>query len=227
MSWSDILYPGNPGRRAEVVAKIQKLEDQMEENFRATNRLANYLNENCKQQIPTISYDTEKTLKENAEKLIDQVKQIQAVVKSIKEMLEKKLEPDLYKKLFDVDTSLDDRLKTGENVSHILAGILGITVTGVVGKLVAEGLVDLIERFIFRIAVSAVAGAIAGGLAGFAVDVIAGAIAGAYERADLEKAITELEGEINEFLPASQKYTDSVYQVLAYVEMWEENHPPK
>lgn len=227
MSWSDILYPGNPERRADVVRKIQQLADQMQENFRATNKLAKYLNENCKQHIPTILYDTQKTMKQNADQLIDQVKKIQAVVKSIKEMLKKKLDPDLYKKLFDVNTSLDEKLKMGENISHVMAGILGITVTGVVGKLLAEGVFEAIENSIVRIGASAVLGAIAGGVAGLAVDVIAGAIAGAYERDDLEKAIKELEEEIKQFIPASQTYTDSVLQVLAYIQMWEEQHPPK
>ncbi len=227
MSWSDILYPGNPGRRADVVRKLQQLVDQIQENIRATNKLATYLNEKAHTNIPIIVYDTSLTLKQNADKLVDQVKLIQTAVESIKKQLKEKLEPDLYKKLFDVDTSLDDQLKIGEDVSHIFAGILGATTIGIVGKLVAESLVETIETSVVRIALSAVAGAIAGGIVGLAVDVIAGAIAGAYEKDDLESAIAQLEKEIDDFVPASQKYTDTVFEVLAYVKIWEDMHPPK
>ena len=70
-----------------------------------------------------------------------------------------------------------------------------------------------------RIAARAIAGAIAGGIAGLAVDVIAAAIAGAYERLDLQEII-ELNKQFDEFFPATQDYTDTVYEVLAEVKVW-------
>lgn len=225
MSWSDILYPGNPKRRAEVVAKLQQLEDQMKENFRASNKLANYLNKNFSEaNIDIIQYDAALTLKQNGDNLVAQVRKIQAIVENIKKKLKEKLEPDLYKKLFDVDTSFEDRIKIGQDFSHIFAGILGATTMGIVGKLVAESLFETIEQTAVRIALSSVAGAIAGGIVGLAVDVIAGAIAGKYEKDDLENAINELNEEIDDFLPASEKYTDMIFEVLAYVKIWEEEH---
>lgn len=59
-----------------------------------------------------------------------------------------------------------------------------------------------------------------GGIAGLAIDIIAAAIACAYERLDLQETIEQLDKQIDEFLPASQDYTDTVYEVLAEVKVW-------
>jgi len=47
MSWGDIFYPGNPGRRDEVVRLSTKLHTLMEFNFDATNDLIDMLNDNA------------------------------------------------------------------------------------------------------------------------------------------------------------------------------------
>ena len=105
-------------------------------------------------------------------------------------------------------------------MTHIIAGITGVTVIAVVGKLVATKLIRVVVSRLGRIAASAIAGAIARGIAGLAIDVIATAIAGAYERLDLQETIEQLDKQIDEFLPASQDYTDTVYEVIAEVKVW-------
>ena len=98
MSWSDILYPDNPKRRAQVVSKLQKLEDYMAQNFRACNKLAEYLNANIDgADIPKIQVDGTKSLKENANILNEQNKLIGKVVEKIDEELKKQLDPELYR----------------------------------------------------------------------------------------------------------------------------------
>ena len=196
----------------------------MAENFRATNKLARYLNKEANTNISEIRVDSSKTLKQNADVLVQQVHKIQEFVKKIDEKLKEELEPDLYEKITNVDTSFEDRIRIAQNVMHVFAGIAGVTVACVVGKLVAKELVERVASRIAKIAAASVAGAIAGGIAGLAVDVIAGAIAGAYEKRDLEAAIKELEKEIDAFLPASEDYTDTVYEVLAEVRVWERHH---
>jgi len=111
-----------------------------------------------------------------------------------------------------------DRVSIAQKVTHIIAGITGITVIAVVSKLVATKLIRVVVSRLGRIAARAIAGAIAGGIAGLAVDVIAAAIAGAYERLDLQETI-ELNKQFDEFLPASQYYTDTVYEVLVEVKV--------
>ena len=65
----------------------------------------------------------------------------------------------------------------------------------------------------------------AGGLAGIAVDVIIGSILGAVERDQLESALKSLQSQVEEFIPASEEYTDSIYQGMAQVKIWDKYHP--
>jgi len=225
MSWSDILYPDNPKRRAEVIRDIQKLEDYMAQNFRATNKLAEYLNKEMPgANISMISVDQNKSLKENGDKLIKQINEIDQWLDKIDDKLKEELDPELYRKLIDVDTSFEERIEIGKKVGHVIAGIAGVTVTGVVGKIVSKTLTKRLLSSVARIIASGVAGAIAGAIAGLAVDVIAAAIAGAYEKHDLEEAIKDLEKNIHSFIPESEDYTDTVYLVLAEVKVWKRHH---
>lgn len=113
MSWADILYPGNSERRAAIVRKLQDLLDSMAYNFRATNKLAQYLNDNITTSSLTKIYvDSSKTLRDNADVLVKQINAIDAVLNNIDTELKKKLEPDLYEKLTNVDTSFEQKVKT-------------------------------------------------------------------------------------------------------------------
>ena len=96
---------------------------------------------------------------------------------------------------------------------------------GVVGEVVANKLTKLVISKAAKLAVSTIAGAIAGALAGMAVDVIIGAILGAVERDELESALKELQKQVEEFIPASEEYTDTVLAVMAHVKIWEKYHP--
>jgi hypothetical protein len=50
---------------------------------------------------------------------------------------------------------------------------------------------------------------------------IVGAITGAIERDQLEDAITQLETQLEQFKPASLKYTENIYEVLSELKMHE------
>lgn len=197
----------------------------MAQNFRATNKLAEYLNKEIPSaNISKISVDETKSLKENGEKLIKQIKEIDGWLDRIDEQLKQALDPKLYRELTNVDTSFEKRIQIGQNVGHVMAGLVGTTVTAVVGMIVSKALVGRLTSAAARIVSSAVAGAIAGGIAGLAVDVIAAAIAGASEKHDLEKAIEDLNKNMDSFIPESEKYTDEIYLVLAEVKMWEKHN---
>ena len=106
-----------------------------------------------------------------------------------------------------------------------MSGIAGSTVGGVVGEVVAKKLTKLVLSKAAKLAASAIAGAIAGALAGVAVDVIVGSILGAIERDQLESALKSLQTQVEEFIPASEVYTDTILLVMAQVKIWDKYHP--
>ena len=224
MSWSDIIYH-NDARRQELTRKIQQFDDAMGENFRATNKLATFLNEEAGQNIQMIEVDHAKTVKENANLLIAQVQLIQSYMEKVDDDLKQELDPDLYRKISDIDTSFEVTMRDVMDGAHVVASITGAVVSTVSVRMIARRLVTRIVSRIARLAASSVAGSIIGGIAGFAVDIVAGAIVGAKEKHELEKALGEVDQELDEFLPASQEYTDTVYEVLAEVRVWKKHHP--
>jgi ABC-type branched-subunit amino acid transport system permease subunit len=70
-------------------------------------------------------------------------------------------------------------------------------------------------------ATSAIASVTIAVIGGAVLGSIAGAITGAIERDQLEDAIRKLEEEINSFGPLSEKYTETIYTVLAEVRLAE------
>ena len=72
-------------------------------------------------------------------------------------------------------------------------------------------------------ATSAIASVTIGAIGGLVLDSITGAIIGAVERDRLEEAIKSLENYVREFGPASGKYTDVIYEVLAELKINEIN----
>ena len=111
MSWSDILYPGNNDRREAIARKLQDLLDAMSYNFRATNKLVQYLNDNIiTTNLSKIYIDPTKSLRDNADVLVNQIRAIDVVLDAIDEKLKQKLEPELYKKLTNVDTSFERKV---------------------------------------------------------------------------------------------------------------------
>lgn len=52
-----------------------------------------------------------------------------------------KHDPELYEKLISVDTSFEERVR---QVSHAIAGITGVKLSQVVGKMIAKRLTEVI-----------------------------------------------------------------------------------
>ena len=157
--------------------------------------------------------------------LQNQIDQIDVQLEKIADELKGKLDPDLYERLTNVDTSFEERVRISQQVGHVIAGITGVSVTGVVGKMVAKKLTKVIASKAGRIAASSLAGAIAGALAGVAVDLIIGAITGAVERNELQGALTELQKMVTDFVPSSEEYYDTLVEVTVEAKLWEKYHP--
>lgn len=220
---SDLFYPGNPAKREQVIAKMQRVYILMEENFKATDELITFLNEHISPSpnIAGITVDTEKTFGKNAQTLIDKMKEIQEQVDKIDKDLSTKLEPDVYKKITDNNTDFEAKLeffktlKTSLEVTEMLLTTIGGYL--VISTVVASARFIAIITGASEILLASFAGVVAGLFvagAAIAIDSIISAIVGAVERSKLNDMIDELNGVLSKFEEPSEEYTKNIYEVL-------------
>ena len=73
----------------------------MAQNFRVTNKLAQYLNKEIPgASISDISVDSTKSLGENADQLVKKINEIDKFIDEIDKKLKEELDPELYRYLF-------------------------------------------------------------------------------------------------------------------------------
>ncbi len=221
-SLGDLFYPDNPERRRKVVALTQKLYDYMKANFRATNALSDFLNSDVTIHTGFKHIDVleDQTLKDNCDILLERIHAIQAIVEKVDEKIKEQLDPELYRKLKDMNISFKNRTQIAENVLHAVAGIAATAAAIAVCVAIASGgILAPVVAVIGVVATSAIATVVIGALGGLVIDAIFQAIAGAIERDQLEDAIKQLEQANAEFIPASENYTDTIWQVLAELKL--------
>ena len=225
-SLGDLFYPGNPERRRKVIQLSQKLYDYIKANFRATNVLSKFLNDHVvKAHFEPIDVDENQTIKFNSDVLCQRIKEIQNIIGKIDRKLAEELDPKLYRKLTDVDVSFEDRVQTASNVLHVVAGIVATAAAVAVCVTIASGgILAPVVAVLGVVATTAIASVVVGALGGLVLDAIFQAITGAIERDKLEEAIKHIESACDEFIPASEKYTDTIYEVLAEVKMHNLRH---
>lgn len=219
----DLFYPGNPERRRRVIQLTQKLYDYLTANFRATNRLTEYLNEHVYDaNFNPISINEEETLQFNCNVLKQRITEVQAIVKRIDKLLADKLDPALYQRLTNIDLSFEERIQTANNALHIVTGVVVTAAAVAVCVAIASGgiLVPVVAA-IGAVATSAISSIAMSLIGGLVLGAIFEAITGAIERDKLEHAIKELESACNTFVPASEKYNGKIYEVLAEVKLHE------
>lgn len=217
MSFSDLLYPDNPKRREKVIQLQQEIYSLMSNNFRATNRLINTINDHLHLDFPIISIQEKGTVQENCNILINSMRNIQKEVEKIDEKLKEKLEPEAYKKLHDLNLPHEQKKALLRLVAPIIGSIS--TVAGIV-------LITLIVKGVILTGMVVAIGTVATcGIAGLAlavvfigVDLIASAIMGAVERDELEHEISEYEKALDTFRPASLKYQDDIFYAIIKIE---------
>lgn len=226
VSWGDLFYPGNPERRRRVVKLSQKLYDYMKANFRATNALSEFLNTHTHEaHFSPISVDEDETIKFNSDLLCERIKEIQRIVEKVDKTLAEKLDPKAYKELTDVNLSFENRVQMASNVLHVVAGIVTTAAAIAVCVAIASGgILAPVVAVLGVVATSALATVVMAALGGLILDAIFQAITGAIERDKLEEAIKQLEHACDTFIPASEKYTDAIYEVLAELRMHELRH---
>ena len=216
VAWGDVFYPDNPKRRDEVVRLTTRVYILMERNFEELNRLIDYLNKylNVSPRIQRAFIDKEGTFKDNSDRFVGRVTEVQRAVADIDKDLAERIEPDLYREIKLPDTTFDKRL---EKAKKAVTGI-GYTVAGI-------ALVGAITAGLFAGGLTAMSllgtGVVAGIKISFlmlGVDMIAGAIIGAIERKKLEEAIRELENVLETFEPASNKFQRDIMYVKLSLE---------
>jgi len=224
MSWADIFYPGNPGKRDEVVRLSSKLRTLMEFNFETTNKLIKMLNENCHPSPPLtkVKIDYTATIKANSEKLIAKMAEVQGVAENIDKKLASELDPEIYKKLKLPDTSFKERIALAKKVALTGLGIPGTAanvamVTAINSGAILSGIVDAIG-----VVSSCLLATLALQVLIMGLDMIASAIIGAVEKNKLEDAIDQLEKVMKEFEPASKEYTKTIMRIQMRLEDEEE-----
>jgi len=219
MSWSDIFFPDNPGRRDQVVRLSQSILDDMKDNFEATNDLIDLLNTNCKTTITKLTISFSATVQDNANALIAKMTEVQAQVTKIDETLAAKLDPAIYKQLHLPDLSFQERIAAAKKAVSATIGVLA-TVAGIIlVTAIRTGaiLVSMVVK-IGAIATSAVA-SLALGVLAMGIDMIASAIIGAVERSKLEDAINTLQTAFDQFDPSTRTYTKTIYKVEAQLDV--------
>ena len=222
MSWSDIFYPGNPGRREAVVRLSTKLHTLMEFNFEATNDLIDLLNKDVKpsRTITKIDVDNTATVKANCQTLLDKMDEIMRVVETVNQEWAKQLEPEAYRKLKAPDMKFSERIALAKkSVSAglgVAASVAGIVLVGAIKSgLILTKIVTAIGVLKTCAAASLVLGVLVLG-----IDMIASAIIGAIERDKLEDAIDELETAVETFDKPSKEYTKTITRVEIYLEVY-------
>ena len=221
MSWGDIFYPGNPARRAEVVALGTRLKTLMDFNFDATNDLIDLLNKDANPSSPIskIYVNDDGSVKSNCQTLLDKMDEIMAVVDKIDEDLSNQLDPEAYRQLNTPDLSFSDRIALAKKA--VSAGLsIAATIAGIVViSLIKNGVIlAKIVTAIGLIKTCAVATVVLGVLT-LGIDMIASAIIGAVERDKLDDAIDELEDALKTFEPASKEYTKTIVRVEVILEI--------
>ena len=221
--FSDLFYPDNPKRRAKVVRLTQNMYDYMQSNFRATNKLTDFLNENIDgTNFSHIAVDENKSLKDNSNLLIGRIEAAQAIIEKIDKELAEKLDPGLYRNLKNVDLSFQDRMETAQKATHVVTGVvITVAAIAVCVAIASGGILAPVVAVLGALATSAIATTVMSIIGGLGIGMIVGAITGAIERDQLEDAISQLESQLNTFGPASLAYTESIYEVLAELRIYE------
>ena len=222
MSFADLLFPGNPGRRVQVTALSTKIKTYMELNFDATNALIDLLNKHVtpSPNLGHINVNQGDTIKENAQALINMMDKIQKIVDDYDQTLADTLDPELYRKLSDPDLSFQQVIANAKHAITITLGIIATVASIAIIVAIRNGkfLVTLATK-ITKVGASALAGVLLGVLA-LGVDVILSAILGRVEKDKLNDAIDDLQKTLDDFEPASREYNRTITRVEIYMEIY-------
>ena len=119
-SWMDFFWPSsaNRRRRNQAVREVEHLKNTLANNYSSTNHLSEFLNSQIDDaNLSHIFMDPSKSLAENARTLSTQVRSINALLSKIDKKIKVQLEPHLYEKIINADTSFEDRIQAAREMS--------------------------------------------------------------------------------------------------------------
>ncbi|MBN3299294.1 SMCO3 protein, partial [Amia calva] len=209
MALSELVFH-NSKRRDRLCRLNQTFLEKMNNNFRATNKLSEVLNENFSCKFQPIAVDKDKTVKENCDIFLEAVKKIQVKIEEIDSRLKEKLEPSCYQEILAMKMPSTETLRKAQAV---LEGIAGISLV-VFGALKCLGpRLSLIVSPV--LGVSACIGSLVLSVLGLGLELVFGAI----EKSRLDDAIRKHEKVLEEFGPASDAYHDGIVYVTVKIEI--------
>ena len=105
----------------------------MRENFRATNDFIDELNDHMSDaRFSEITLQPEKSIKENCDVIINRMQEIQDLLDDKDRRLAECLEPDLYRKLIDLDIRVGMKYLHDKTEAAKITYILGTAIGGLV-----------------------------------------------------------------------------------------------
>ena len=119
-SWMEFFWPSSTyrRRRSQAVREVESLKNTLARNFISTNHLSEFLNSQIEDaDLSNISMDPSKSLAENARILSTQMHSVNALLNKIDKKIKVQLEPHLYEKIIDADTSFEDRIEAAREMS--------------------------------------------------------------------------------------------------------------
>ena len=221
MSWTNIFYPGNPGRRDEAVSHITEFRVYMDFNFDSTNDLIDILNEEANPSTPfsKIYVNSDGTVKDNCQMLLDKMDEIMVFVDKMNEELAQKLEPAAYRQLSAPDMTIADRIAVAKTAITAGLAVAFSAAAIAVGFMIKFGLI--LSKMVTAIGIvkTCAVSTVVLGVLWLGVDMIVSAITGAVERDKLEDTIAELEEALDVFKPAAKEYTMAIISVQMALKM--------
>ena len=212
--------------RERVESRMQQMYDAMEENFRVTNNLIDFWNNDMKKadehlKLENIAVDEEKSFKENIQMLQDHMAKIQ---EAVTEDLKKDMSPELREQLQNVEMPFEEfeHNSIGQWISNLIGKATGATVHfgTAVTKKATVAVMNKASSLLFKKLLGKEDGAEASVLAGkFIKGKIDDFFKEITDKHDLKKDIKEWDDILEEFDPASCKYRDAVNEIIAQMKV--------
>ena len=201
MNWGDILYPGNPERRQEVIDGVGKVALAVHKIYSSIEVYAEVLTDSFPDYTPVPSFNMDMTYQDNFNGLNNVLNQWNTVANSYSAKA-----GDEARELKDVVSSID--VTTAESISSTMGNleskaifstkVAADLVTGILATNVAY---NAVAAAVESAALAGISGLIVGSVVTVGIDLIIGAIVGAKERSDLQSKIDTLTDAYNKILP--------------------------
>ncbi|VDI74197.1 Hypothetical predicted protein [Mytilus galloprovincialis] len=208
MSYVDLFYPGNRKKREECIGYSGQIYCAMKNNFVSTNDLIEILRIKLGIHCATLTFDNNKTIKENATNLKDRIHEIQRHLDGELTKYKRQIEPHLYEKLINENLEISEKLKyvksAATGLQLALRTLIVIRAIYLTANLLTISLISIAQIWV---------GAIVIGLFICGVDLLVSAIVGAMERENLENSAHELKLIVDEFVPASRNYSKTIHRL--------------